>query len=81
MTRDEASKRLDRCSKNLGIGVNRSEWMTHRCQLHTFLSYVDFAVAIDLVEVERTLTDEMLTNLIKERIKYKLRTVLDKLED
>lgn len=81
MTRDEALKRLDRCSKNLDIGIDRSNWTTHRCQLLTFLEFINFTVAIDLAEVERTLTDEALTILIKERIKSELLTVLDELED
>ena len=81
MARNEASERLNECSKKLDIGVNRSEWMTDRCQLLTFLSFMSFTVAIDLVEVEKNPTDEMLTNLIKERIKFRLRTVLEELGD
>ena len=81
MTRDGAIERLNRCSKNLDVGINRSEWMTDCCQLLTFLSFINFTVAIDLVEMEKNLTDEALTNLIKERIKFQLQTILNELGD
>ena len=40
MTRDEAAKKLNECSKKLDVGVFRSEWMTDRCQLTVFVSMI-----------------------------------------
>lgn len=79
--RGRAFQRLNKCSKNLNIAVGSSKWMTDSRQLLTFLSYIDFIVAIDLEEIEKNSTDETLTNLIKNRIKFKLLTILDKIGD
>ena len=78
-TISDAVERLDRCLKSLGMENCMSEWMTEYNDPTNFLSMIDLTINMNLQEVEKNLTDEMLTNLVKERIKFKLQIILDAL--